>query len=544
MTLGKLACVGVAAGLLLGTPPMLRPAPAATAARACAEMADRILPASAIALPTRGARITAARIVPASAGGGPAGPAPEYCRIEGSILSVDPAAPPINFAVAIPAAWNGMSWQMGGGGVNGSIPGLTGPGGPATPGSPSLLSQGYAVFGSDSGHQGQATEWVRNAEAWKNFAYEQLKKTHDAAQAVLLETQGRKSQRQYFAGSSQGGREGLEVIARYGKDYDGVLSSVPLAYFQGLLIDPTIKVKAQTAPDAWIAPEKYPAINAAVQKACDGLDGLEDGIISHVAACNAKLDISVTPGGLRELLCPGGGDTGATCLSAPQLAMLNSLHAPVKYPYRLPNGFSDWPGWAPGADTGLLARTRPDPSQPNGPFGIGQGVQRQLFGGGADFDLYKLDLTTHRPRLEQASRELDVPPGWQTFLRKGGKLIWVNAAADTISNPRSQIRLYEELVRRNGKAAIEGAVRFYILPMGNHGAVSISASGQAMPSSWNAVGALRDWVEHGVAPPDAPVLSTFAGETITATRPICRYPAYPHYVGGAPRWATAFQCRK
>ncbi len=473
--------------------------------------------------------------------GGPAGPNPEHCRIEGSILPVDRAAPPINFAIVIPSAWNGGSWQMGGGGVNGSIPGLTGAGGPATPGAPTLLTQGYAVYGGDSGHQGQATDWVRNAEAWKNFAYEQLKKTHDAAQAILLETQGRKASRRYFAGSSQGGREGLEVISRYGTDYDGVLSSVPLAYFQGLLIDPTVKVKAQTAPGAWIPPSKYPAINAAITKTCDGLDGLEDGVFSNVVACNAKLDPTLNASALSELLCRGPDSD--QCLTAPQLALLNSLHAPVTYPYRLPNGFSDWPGWAGGGDTALLARTRPDPAQPDGPFGIGAGVQRQLFGGAANFSLYNLDFTTHRAKLEEASRLLDVPPDWSAFLRKGGKLIWVNAASDTVSNPRSQIRLYEEVVKKNGRAAVERQVRFYLVPNGNHGAISVSASGQTMPSSWNGVGALRDWVEHGVAPPDAPILATFSGETITATRPICRYPAYPHYVAGSPKWAAAFSCR-
>jgi feruloyl esterase len=522
-------------------------------AATCEAMAGRAIPASAIGLPTRGVKITAARLVPATTGGAPAGPSrgppgarlpnPDHCRIEGAIAPVDPTAPNIEFALAVPLAWNGDSWHLGGGGVNGFVSDLGGAGAMPTPGAPSLLSQGYAVYASDSGHQGIATDWVRNEESWRNFAYEQLKKTHDATDAALQALTGGKPRRHYFAGGSQGGREGLEVISRYGADYDGVLAQVPLGYFQGLLIDPTLKVLAQTAPGAWIPPSKFPAITAAIQAACDGLDGLNDGVISAVVACNRKLDPTVTPSPLSDLRCASGRDEGDACLSTEQLAMLNSLHAPVKWPYRLPNGFSDWPGWAAGADTNLLSRTRPDPSKGEGLFGIGAGVQRQLFGGSADFNLYKFDVVTYRPRLERLSRELDVPPDWSAFLRHGGKLVWVSGAADIISNPRSQMRLYDEVVKKNGKTAVDAGVRYYVLPMGDHGLNSRSATGQPMPSAWNPAGALRDWVEQGVAPADAPVLATYSGETITATRPMCRYPAYPQYVAGSPTWATAFSCR-
>jgi feruloyl esterase len=80
-----------------------------------------------------------------------AGNTPAYCRVDGVIDPVDTSttARPINFAVALPARWNGRSVQMGGGGMNGTIPGLTGGGA----GSSSLLARGIATYGSDSGHQ-------------------------------------------------------------------------------------------------------------------------------------------------------------------------------------------------------------------------------------------------------------------------------------------------------------------------------------------------------------------------------------------------------
>ena len=51
----------------------------------------------------------------------------------------------------LPASWIRRAAQLGGGGMNGVIPNLTG-GGPGAQG-PSLLDRGFATYGSDSGHQ-------------------------------------------------------------------------------------------------------------------------------------------------------------------------------------------------------------------------------------------------------------------------------------------------------------------------------------------------------------------------------------------------------
>ena len=59
-------------------------------------------------------------------------------------------ARPINFRVVLPASWIARAAQLGGGGMNGIIPNLTG-GGPARPAARS--QRGFATYGSDSGHQ-------------------------------------------------------------------------------------------------------------------------------------------------------------------------------------------------------------------------------------------------------------------------------------------------------------------------------------------------------------------------------------------------------
>ncbi|MGH9593136.1 MAG: tannase/feruloyl esterase family alpha/beta hydrolase, partial [Bryobacteraceae bacterium] len=99
------------------------------------------IPVSAIGEPVSAVTLSEPRWN-ASGGRGGGGP---YCSVNGAIEPVDksPNAKPINFQVALPATWNQRSAQLGGGGMNGTIPGLAG----------GQLSQCYVTYGSDSGHQ-------------------------------------------------------------------------------------------------------------------------------------------------------------------------------------------------------------------------------------------------------------------------------------------------------------------------------------------------------------------------------------------------------
>ena len=109
-----------------------------------AEKLGSDIPAGAIGEPVSAVTLSAPQWH-AEAGGTPA-----YCSIEGSMAPVDKAAPPIHFAVALPASWAFRAAQLGGGGMNGMIPRLTGGIGR---GGSTLLQHGFATYGSDSGHQ-------------------------------------------------------------------------------------------------------------------------------------------------------------------------------------------------------------------------------------------------------------------------------------------------------------------------------------------------------------------------------------------------------
>ena len=131
--------------------------------------------------------------------------APAHCVIDGAIAPVDQSggAKAINFRVMLPASWMARAVQLGGGGMNGTIPNLAG--GPDG----QLLRRGFATYGSDSGHQNGPgfspgpTDWATNDEAIKNLGYMQLKKTHDAAMAVIERVYRQRPRFSYFVGTSQ-----------------------------------------------------------------------------------------------------------------------------------------------------------------------------------------------------------------------------------------------------------------------------------------------------------------------------------------------------
>jgi Tannase and feruloyl esterase len=221
---------------------------------------------------------------------------PAYCSVDGTMAPVDRSstAKPINFRVALPAAWNGRSAQMGGGGTNGVIPNLTG----------EALQRGLATYGSDSGHQNPpaggargaapnpaASEWLFNDEAVRNFGYLQMKKTHDAAMVLIARMYGERPRFNYYIGNSQGGREALTVAQRYPADYDGISATVPVVSLSTLQLAP-ILIRIQEKPVAnWVTVSKVNAIRGEFMRQCDKLDGLVDGIINNYMACRKIFDV-------------------------------------------------------------------------------------------------------------------------------------------------------------------------------------------------------------------------------------------------------------
>ena len=286
----------------------------------------------------------AARISPAN---------PAFCKLLGHIEPADPKAPPIRFEVNLPVEWNDRSLQYGGGGFNGVL--ITGLGlPPAHPyDKPSPLAQGFATYGTDSGHEGQPGEppqlFALNDEAFENFSHLAYRKVRDAALALMIRAYGKPPAKMYFMGSSEGGREALTMGQRYPEDFDGIFARVPVINWVGLQHAGT-RSGLVTMGEGWIRPAQVTLVADAVRKTCDKADGSEDGLVEDAVGCKASFRA-------EQLRC-ADGQGGDQCLTDPQIAAINTLHSTYKFPFPLANGLDDYPGWGvSGEDTPAFAST-------------------------------------------------------------------------------------------------------------------------------------------------------------------------------------------
>jgi feruloyl esterase len=505
------------------------------ARNACSKLEGTKLAASDISLPTTGATVQAASLVLENEAGNVNG---EFCKVLGAIHPVDKNAPDINFEINLPTNWNHKSLQMGGGGFNGTL--VTGLGG--IPGQmssvPMPLKQGYATFGTDSGHQSSVAfdaSFGLNKEALDNFAGDQLKKTYDVAMALIEARYGKTPDQRYFAGSSEGGREALTVVQRWPDDYDGVIAFYPVHNLMLLHLTDNRYAQALYANNGagWLNPEKYQLLNNAVYQACDGLDGVKDGIISNVKQCGETFTIKTVEDTLR---CQGGADTGNDCLSDAQINTIRVMSSPARFDFAFNNGVDTFPKSTIllGGDKSVFhLGTRPEPAKPpvwtpggGDAFHAASGDTnvRYLVTQDPSFDSLTFDPNRYKDRIMELSKLLNSNSvKIERFKESGGKLILVAAMADGGVSPFNTINYYEGLEQEFGKSNLDQFVRFYAIPGYGHGTGPFTAT-------MDTLNALDNWVVKNEAP-DQLVATDANKNTAGRTRPVCRFPEWPKYNG-------------
>ena len=522
-----------------------------SAALACPALSGYILDASKIGLATTGGSITSALLVAADA---PTNNNGEYCLVKGALHAVDRAAPDILFELNIPTKWNQRALQLGGGGYNGSV--VSGLGGiPFAPMPTTPLARGYATYGSDSGHQGALpvpssdASFALNAEALVNFGYASIKKTHDAAAIILKAYFGSDvSYKSYFAGGSTGGREALTAVQRFPADYDGVFVGSPTAIFWGLrMIGLPVGQGAYGPAGGYVNPIKQALVFQTSVAACDLLDGVADKIISNVPACQAK-----APATMASLRCPGGADTGNTCLSDAQLSLMSTLHAGLTLPYAMADNSTTYPGYnvfegtdfsnnASTLGLGTSSTLLSAPTNSTNGYLFSQGLQwvRYFVTQNPTFDPLTFDPLRpgiYQKRVVELSGIVGATnPDLSAFQARGGKLIMLQGLSDSAVSPNGTILLYSSFVQKMGQVPLDRFMRFYQVPGMGHGI------GTFVPS-WDVMSALDAWVTSGTAPGTLTGTDTVAS-TAGRTRPLCVYPAWPKYNGsGDVNLASSFTC--
>lgn len=522
--------------------------------------------------------ITAARLVPAGTLTNAGQAVGEHCLVSGEMnrrrSAVDGQAYAIGFEMRLPVSWSGRFLYQGNGGTDGII--VTADGGNSL-GSGGLLrnglQQGFAVISSDAGHtSAQNPLFGLDPQARLDYGFQAVGTLTPMAKALIRAAYGRGPDRSYIAGTSNGGRHALVAAYRYPADYDGVLANAP-----GINL-PKASATNLTNVKGWnsVAPVRVvgglpdlesalPAaerqlIASAVLARCDALDGLADGLVHDTEACRAAFDLA------RDVpTCSGPRD--GSCLSAEQKAVVIAAFSPLRrasgepfypgFPYDpgiVQRGWADW-------KFRNSVRTARNPvsvgfifsAPPSSDLAMATDASRAAaFAVAFDLELEAPKLFATSGPYTESAMSFMTPPNptrLDTLRERGGKVLAVHGTADAIFSIDDTAAWYRGLEATYG-AQVDRFVRFFAVPGMGH------SRGGPATEQFDALTALVDWVEKGVAPerivasargagnPGGVNTELPAGWSATRSRPLCPYPTVARYTGGDPELAASFRCAR
>lgn len=496
----------------------------------CNDLLGLAIDAADIGLPTTGAEVTRALWVGNNGG---------QCRVNGTISPVESGAPVIQFQVNLPAVWNGRMVQFGGGGYNGAL--VTGLDDSAFrsdgASAATALDDGYVTLGSDSGHvAAEQNIMATSVEALANYGRDSLKKTHDVAIALMEALYEEGPEYSYFLGFSTGGGEALEAAGLWPDDYDGVVGGTP-AYNVAMLHAGVGSLYRDAlysdGGSGWIDPAKTRLVVTAVYDTCDGLDGLEDGVISDPEGCGEVFDVT-------RLRCPDGSDAGDTCLSDAQIAAADRIAEGTDIGFEIAgNSYAaGGPLYVGGTYDVFTLGSEPQPHSPLAGteafyFTVMDLIAKNIITDDAAFDVVNWDIQADRERIQEVGEYIDgTDVDYSAAQAAGTKiLLWTGWADDGIS-PFNTIQLYERQVEQFGDG-LDEFFRFYTAPGYSHGFGPFNAR-------WNQLDAIVGWVERGEVP--EVTLVDVNPDAEGRTRPMCEYPSWPKYTGSDEGDAASFTC--
>ncbi len=509
---------------------------------------------------------------------------PEHCDVTGKInerTGANGQQYAIKFRLRMPTAWNARFFFQGGGGSNGSVGDAIG----ALQGNqPTVaLALGYAVVSQDSGHdntanndpmRGGSQTFGFDPQARIDFGYNSYDQVARLSKEIIARYYGRPAERSYFAGCSEGGREGMMLSQRFPNHFDGILACSPgfnlpraavaEAWDSQAFAD---VARANDLRDANNQPHLNKAftdqdlllVSNAVLSACDGLDGTADGMVQSFTACTTA---AVAPK-LSAITCAGAKTE--SCLSSAQIAALKKVFGGA----RTSRGEAAYARWAWDAGIGgkvgdvynqgwRIWKLGPYGAPANGAINLTLGasalpsifvtppVAVAMAGGGAaayslsfDVESYHRALTNAAGPFRQSSLEFMKANSTNltAFKGHGGKLLIAHGVSDPAFSILDTIDWWNVLNRANGGRAAEFA-RVFAVPGMNH------CAGGPSTDQFDAFGALVAWVEKGMAP-DRIVATARPGTPWPGrTRPLCSYPKQARYKGtGNMEDADSFVCQ-
>jgi hypothetical protein len=424
---------------------------------------------------------------------------------------------------AVQGSWNGKVMSLGNGGFAGSVSGTTG-----------ATNTGYVGTGSDTGHTGGSASFALNPDGTVNlgritdYGFRSQRQANLWGRAIAKTYYGMAHTRNYWQGCSDGGREGHEMMQRYGDEFDGILAMSPAIYWDrwGYAGGWSNYLSNALLGTPGINAAKYAAVNNAARAQCDGLDGLVDGSIQDTRRCDYDAN---------SFVCKNDGTDPANCLTPAEAVVVNQTWRGISDDWAdpkadHPNHSDDhklntnshehriWYGW----ERGTNAPTSVTGSSPNL---FGEQILRFWVKRDATFDWKTLTPDQYVDEIRKVRKLFGGYIGSDStdvdkFRAHGGKFIATYGNADQVIPPNGIFHYYNRLMSRFGGAKkTQEFYRFYMFPEATH------CGGAGMDTN-RLFSTLVDWVENGVEPDHF-----VAQAKATRTRKVCMYPNVAQYNG-------------
>jgi tannase/feruloyl esterase len=445
---------------------------------------------------------------------------PAFCRVEATARATSDSD--IRFEVWIPPAdgWNGKLEGVGNGGYSGAINYAS---------MAAALRRGYATTSTDTGHMGDDMKFGQaHPEKVVDWAWRSVHVMTDAAKLMVRSHAGRLPDHSYFEGCSSGGHQALSEAQRFPDDYDGIVAGDPANNRIRQTFAFLWAWNVTHAPDGQpiIPPGKLSTITRAAVDACDAVDGLKDGIIDDPRRCHFDP---------AKLLCHGAADD-ATCLSQAQVDSVRKMYDGLKSPRTGEQIFTGWPRGSEGFGDSAIQSWRTyviDPVEP-----MRAGFFRYFLFHDPNWDWRTIDWDRDLAYAEQRLPFMQAVDRDLTAFRKhGGRLLMYTGWADPVVPPQDTAAYYEGVVKAmGGLEKTREFFRFFPAPGMGH------CTGGPGPNQFDAIGALEQWVEKGMAP-DKLIASHVTNGKVDRTRPLCMYPLVARWKGtGSSDDAANFSC--
>lgn len=447
------------------------------------------------------------------------GQLPAFCRVAATIKP----APDSNIRIEVwmpIAGWNRRFLGVGNGGWGGTINYGSMAG---------ALRQGFAVGSSDMGTGGfvatHRSTWtmLESDDRLRDFGFRATHLMTVEAKAILREFYAEPPRFSYWNGCSTGGKQGLAEAQRYPEDYNGIVEGDPASYFTHLMFSlQWYGVSAKRDPAGAIPQDKFALLHRAVLRACDSLDGVEDGIIGDPQQCHFDP---------RSLACKSGDGTG--CLSAAQIKTVEALYRGAANPR---TGEQIFPGQAAGSELGWAGLLHVP-----GPTLTSLSYFQFALHRDPNWDATSLNFDEDVAAADAADGVIlnDIDPDLRSFKAHGGKLIMFHGWSDPIISPGESIQYFDRVSQAvGGPKKTQDFVRLFMLPGVGH------CHGGPGADDFDKIGAIERWTEQG-SPPDALTATHHGdGNGPDITRPLCSYPETAHWNGsGNSGDASSFSCR-